>query len=1241
MRIKTNIPALNAQGRLRRNESKLSKNLEKLSSGYRINRAGDDAAGLAISEKMRALITGMEQAELNSKDGIGLIRTGEGALQEVHAMLNRLDELAVQSANGTYNDEKNRASMQEEVDHLCDEIERIARSTNFNGINLFQDEGLGAEGASAASLLEKEKTTSAKSEIPPTLEQVLADKSDTLKNVIYTETTFDFETTQSPSGAVNAFNETYKNIANTLQTSIVPQVVSAIMAKYTAFNYLTGSSIGIGLRLYSDPSSSVLASVTVGTSYIPSGGKNSSDNLTYSLAVNVAKVGDITDAATRNSLEQTIAHEMIHAFMDEATTVGMIGIAPSGATNQKFPSWFVEGMAQTASGPGNWTRGVSLNLSESSTAAQISAALSGNNALGTNSTSSQYGTGYLACMYLGYLASGKTADMSNSTGAAATIAQGISNILSNLINGNSLDSVIADATNGKYSTVNAFQNSFAKDTDALNFIQKLLKYTSASPDGMNVGGGLISGDLSNTDPVSDNSITGLKLFALNTSHTEVKNVYPAEVTVLSGGGISSLGVKPVTPSTPVVYPTNVFNVTGGTEGTDWSFDKDTGILHILTDKELTISGGTLKDATGSYYGNIAVNDGIHAKLTLDGVDIDASKRTGNTAGIAIGNGCNVNIKMSGTNTIKGGGEAAGIQLTGNFINGKTPADQANEHNAIQDSSVIIDMQSGSVLNAAGGTNGYKGGAGIGAAWATDTSKSDITIKGAGTLNANGGIGGAGIGGSEGGNIGNIVIEGNGIAITAVGGDHGAGIGGGGWVSTYSTPDVQKVESITIKGDANIHASSKSHGTGIGSGCHGTIGTITIGDGSPNDDAIKITSKGGNDGASIGAGWAGKMGSITIHGGNVTATAGTNGAGIGSGYQAEGGSITINGGTITSNGSTNSSGIGSGKDGTVSGITIKGGTISADGGWTNDGGNIGGFTDKSGTTKATVIIEDPSGLTIKAGEKGEGKYITTGAKDKNGKTLYALDMKYIGQLLRDGKITPSAPGTDPASLSYPLQEVKVTLADGTAYSWNHLRHMSEDSAYIWSRGEDITLTFKDADGTEANVDLKFFEDYGLWRVDKTDLPAELPKEPGYVGSTGSDPSPLPLASGAIILQVGPNPNDTFGIPRFYFSRAALKLDEFDVSTQDNARNSIAKAGEMIDRVSDIRGTYGALDNALEHIINNLNTNVANLSESESRIRDTDMAKEMMQYTKNSILVQSAQAMLAHANTLPEAILQLLR
>ena len=105
----------------------LSKNLEKLSSGYRINRAGDDAAGLAISEKMRAQITGLETAQKNANDGISLIQTAEGALTEVHSMLNRMVELANQSANGTYMDD-DRDSLQAEVDALLDEINQIGRA---------------------------------------------------------------------------------------------------------------------------------------------------------------------------------------------------------------------------------------------------------------------------------------------------------------------------------------------------------------------------------------------------------------------------------------------------------------------------------------------------------------------------------------------------------------------------------------------------------------------------------------------------------------------------------------------------------------------------------------------------------------------------------------------------------------------------------------------------------------------------------------------------------------------------------------------------------------------------------------------------------------------------------------------------------------------------------------------------------------------------------------------------------
>ena len=145
MRIQHNIMAMSAYRNYTNNVSAMKKNLEKLSSGYKINRAGDDAAGLAISEKMRAQITGLETAQKNAKDGISLVQTAEGALTEVHDMLNRMVELATQSANGTYDNTTDRAQMQKEMNQLRSEIDRIADSSNFNGIKLLNGDMDGAD----------------------------------------------------------------------------------------------------------------------------------------------------------------------------------------------------------------------------------------------------------------------------------------------------------------------------------------------------------------------------------------------------------------------------------------------------------------------------------------------------------------------------------------------------------------------------------------------------------------------------------------------------------------------------------------------------------------------------------------------------------------------------------------------------------------------------------------------------------------------------------------------------------------------------------------------------------------------------------------------------------------------------------------------------------------------------------------------------------------------------------------
>jgi flagellin len=140
LRIQNNVAAFNAQRQLVGNSDHLSKAMEKLSSGYRINRAGDDAAGLAISEKLRGQIGGLGQASRNASDAISMVQTAEGALNEVHSMLQRVRELAVQYKNGTLSS-NDQTAIQSEVNELKAEIQRIGSDTDFNGTKLLNSVG--------------------------------------------------------------------------------------------------------------------------------------------------------------------------------------------------------------------------------------------------------------------------------------------------------------------------------------------------------------------------------------------------------------------------------------------------------------------------------------------------------------------------------------------------------------------------------------------------------------------------------------------------------------------------------------------------------------------------------------------------------------------------------------------------------------------------------------------------------------------------------------------------------------------------------------------------------------------------------------------------------------------------------------------------------------------------------------------------------------------------------------------
>ena len=143
MVVQHNMQAMNANRMLNITTGPQSKSTEKLSSGYRINRAADDAAGLTISEKMRKQIRGLDQASTNAQDGVSSVQTAEGALTEVHSMLQRMNELAVQAANGTNSKESDRQAIQDEIDQLTTEIDRVAETTKFNEIYLLKGDSNG------------------------------------------------------------------------------------------------------------------------------------------------------------------------------------------------------------------------------------------------------------------------------------------------------------------------------------------------------------------------------------------------------------------------------------------------------------------------------------------------------------------------------------------------------------------------------------------------------------------------------------------------------------------------------------------------------------------------------------------------------------------------------------------------------------------------------------------------------------------------------------------------------------------------------------------------------------------------------------------------------------------------------------------------------------------------------------------------------------------------------------------
>lgn len=456
--VQTNMLAANASRQLGITTKDKAKRSEKLSSGYRINRAADDAAGLSISEKMRRQVRGLTQAAANAQDGISMVQIGEGALNEVHDMLQRANELAIKAATGTLQD-VDRAMIDEEIQQLKAEIDKTARNTTFNEISLFPENG---HSPIATSYLEMKGY----------------DITLDLKNG-----TFQINEAQAGPGAAGAGRAVNISsgsvLADEIANKIVPGAIERILDSFPSLKNAVGSdTIDMALQVaYIDGKNNTMAYAYF--SYSLGGGKP----ISMGIRVDTADFNDADAQGTGSNaeaLKATMAHELMHSVMQYTLTDGM-----SGRKGEQYPTWFVEGTAQLAGG--GFANGWNDTLS------YYANFLTSENDAGQDNNISNYlakftmggrpyGHGYLGTAYLGWLANGKGAV------TGANIAAGMDKIFADLLAGNSLASAIQNNTGIDVDELNRrFKNGNAELTE---FVRKLAYESKTGAGSVIAAGGL-------------------------------------------------------------------------------------------------------------------------------------------------------------------------------------------------------------------------------------------------------------------------------------------------------------------------------------------------------------------------------------------------------------------------------------------------------------------------------------------------------------------------------------------------------------------------------------------------------------------------------------------------------------------------------------------------------------------------------------------------------------------------------
>lgn len=1136
MRINHNISALNTHRQLTANNNNLAKSIEKLSSGLRINRAGDDAAGLAISEKMRAQIRGLDQASRNAQDGISLIQTTEGALNETHDILQRMRELAVQASNDT-NTDNDRGAIQSEMNQLTSEINRIGNTTEFNNRKLLNGQ-LNVKDAVTANVKG--------GKLSGNIDILSAATSATAKGTVLSSTSQQISAIGGPTVTGT------KALVNPTANDSGPNV-GETKAVLTG-NTLTVQNIGAfaptvtGTKAYASatgPNLTTTSATATGSTALTGNNAfqiSSADHIEFNSTKTYGGPGGPNVTVSDNELQFTIggaSHTAILAVKNYDGT--------AGNTLNDFAADLQTAMRTAAGAPG-----VNITVNYNSTTGKIDISNPGTGAFTIDG-------GGLATQHL----------LANPTDSLTMHTVTQNDTLSLTVNGQTKNITLAAGT---YNLTGAGQASLLSDLNTKLDAQFGAGSVVASFDG--------SGKLKLTNSASGSAST---------------------ITSITGNGAAALGLDTATltqgtennsltltfngtQKTITMAAKNYNNTGAGTTTSDFINDLNTQLTTAYGAGKVTASldsSNNIKFTTQNYGDALTLDNGG----MLDKVIKNTAADSLTTSAPAANN--TLSLSVNGTNKT--------ITLSNNYT---------DLTNAGQQASFVTDINA--KLDAAFGAGNvaasFSGGKLVLTDNTTGTASTIDTIGGsaASALGLNGTMS------AQGAETNKLTVTYGGTqkTITLATNDYSSG---GNDSATDFINDI-KSKLDTAFGAGNINVSFDA------------------------SNKVVFTAKNASDTLSVDGGGAASLLKAATTDSFATGVSGSGNNTL---------NITANGVSknITLNNATYDFTNAASKNNLLTDLNAK---LDAAFGAGNvvasfDGSNQLTFTNSlagSGSSITAITGSATNSLSLSSAAYTQGK-------NANNTGTITIDGNAVNISLTAGNYTPGGLASDLQTqiraAGGALANATVNITDG-AFQITSGTNGSAGSVSISAGDLAKTLKLDAASGAVSTTGANAVDNGLRFQVGAN------AEQSIAVGITDMRSNALKISSAATgTVTANDGKIASFTTVASATDGTSNTNSEFalDISTSEKATAAISVLDDAINAVSYQRASLGAYQNRLDHTINNLNTSSENLTAAESRIRDVDMAKEMMNQSKNSILAQAAQAMLAQANQVPQGILQLLR